>query len=169
MVSPYVLVKTALFSALVPGTVAGAIPQFLARRDRGFLPIGSRTARLAGGGSLLAGILLYAHTAWRFSDEGRGTPSPHDEPEELVTGGVYAHVRNPMYVAVLLCIAGQALLYRSALALWWAVACLLGFHNRVTEYEEPHLREKHGEAYDRYCERVPRWLPRLRSAEDPDR
>jgi protein-S-isoprenylcysteine O-methyltransferase Ste14 len=158
MASPFVLLKTAVFSLLVPGTVAGLVPWFLARRDQLTLPISSGVARAAGFGSILAGVSLYLHTAWRFS-EGEGTPSPTDEPSELVTGGVYGYVRNPMYVAVLLCIAGQALVYRSVLVAWWAAGCWLGFHNRVLEYEEPHLAAKHGDVYERYRERVPRWVP----------
>ncbi|WP_255171761.1 methyltransferase family protein [Natrononativus amylolyticus] len=165
MASPLTLCKTGLFSAVVPGTVAGIIPSLLARRDRGTLPIGSRPARIAGFASLLSGLALYVHTAWRFADEGEGTPAPIDEPDELVRGGIYAHVRNPMYVAVLLCIIGHGLLRRSPLALWWAVGCWLGFHRRVVDDEEPHLREKHGAAYEAYCEAVPRWLPRVRAVD----
>ncbi len=90
-----------------------------------------------------------------------GTPSPYDEPEELVTGGVYAHVRNPMYLELLLCIGGQALLYKSALVLWYGIVLWLATHLRIIEYEEPHLVEKYGEVYEQYCERVPRWLPRF--------
>jgi protein-S-isoprenylcysteine O-methyltransferase Ste14 len=160
MASPFVLVKTAVFTIFVPGTVVGLVPRILAHRDRLTLPIARSVARFTGLGSLLAGASLYAHTAWRFSDEGGGTPSPSDEPPDLVMGGVYAHVRNPMYVAVLLCLVGQALLYRSALVAWWAIGCWLGFHNRVLEYEEPHLAAKHGTAYEEYRERVPRWIPR---------
>ncbi|WP_293032106.1 isoprenylcysteine carboxylmethyltransferase family protein [Natronococcus sp.] len=160
MAQPFVLLKTAVFSALVPGSVAGIVPWLLARRDRLEFPIPVGVARVTGLGSILAGVGLYAHTAWRFSDEGGGTPSPSDEPPELVTGGAYGFVRNPMYVAVLLCIGGQALLYRSVLVAWWAAGCWLGFHNRILEYEEPHLAAKHGDAYERYRERVPRWIPR---------
>ncbi|ELY61317.1 hypothetical protein C491_00627 [Natronococcus amylolyticus DSM 10524] len=159
MASPRVLLKTAAFSVVVPGTVAGLIPKLLARRDQLAFPISAGVARATGIGSLLAGVLLYLHTAWRFSEH-EGTPSPTDEPEELVTSGVYSYVRNPMYVAVLLCLGGQALLYRSVLVAWWAAGCWLGFHNRVLEYEEPHLAAKHGEVYERYRERVPRWVPR---------
>ena len=160
MASPYTLSKTALFTLLVPGTVAVLIPRFLARRERIDVPVDTKASRRLGLASIASGVLLYLHTAWRFSDEGDGTPSPTDEPDKLVTGGVYRYVRNPMYVGVLLCIVGQSLVYRSVFVLWWAVGCWLGFHNRVVGYEEPHLLEKHGETYERYCEAVPRWIPR---------
>ncbi|XVH31633.1 methyltransferase family protein [Haloferacaceae archaeon DSL9] len=157
---PSVLSKTAVFTALVPGTVVVGIPRLLARFDREAPALGSGTAGVVGRLSLASGLLLYLHTAWRFSSEGRGTPSPTHETEELVTGGVYAHSRNPMYLGVLLLIVGQAVRYRSVHVLWWAVVCWLGFHRRIIEYEEPHLREKHGRAYEEYCDRVSRWLPR---------
>lgn len=167
MASPLVLLKSAVFTVLVPGTAAGVIPQRLAHRDSPELPIDRRVSRPVGWLSLVAGLGLYLHTAWEFADEGGGTPAPVDEPEELVTGGVYAHVRNPMYVGVILIVLGQALLYRSAHVLWWAAGCWLGFHHRVVDWEEPHLRQKHGEAYDRYCKEVPRWIPRLQPWNDP--
>lgn len=153
-------IKTALFTLLVPGTVAFVIPRLLAARfPAPRLPIGERPARIAGGTCLLAGAALYAHTAGRFLSEGEGTPSPTDDPDRLVTGGAYAHSRNPMYVAVLLVIVGQALITRSLSVCWWAAGCWIGFHDRVVYHEEPYLAEKHSETYDRYRERVPRWLP----------
>ena len=158
MVSPGKLAKTLLFTLLVPGVVAVVIPQVLARwRPRPALPINRSIARALGWGSIALGSILYAHTAWEFV-KGDGTPSPTDEPDALVTEGVYAHSRNPMYVAVLLVIVGQALLRRSVSVLWWAAGMWIGFHNRVIGYEEPHLQEKHGETYETYCEEVPRWV-----------
>ncbi len=165
MASLRTICKSALFTLVVPGSVGVWIPQLLRRReepDGPKLPLDPTTSRIAGWLSVLVGAFLYVHTAWRFADEGEGTPAPIDEPEPLVVVGIYAHVRNPMYVAVLLVIVGQALLYRSLHVLWWAAGCLLGFHNRVIGWEEPHLAEKHGETYDRYREAVPRWIARLR-------
>ncbi|MDG5761211.1 isoprenylcysteine carboxylmethyltransferase family protein [Natronococcus sp. A-GB1] len=162
MASPYVLLKSALFTVFVPGLVAWVIPQWLARRESPELPINRRLSKRAGWLSLITGVGLYLHTVWRFADEGGGTPAPWDEPNELVGGGVYAYSRNPMYLGVILIVLGQALLYRSAHVLWWAVGCWLGFHHRVVDWEEPHLRKKHGEAYEQYCDDVPRWVPRIR-------
>lgn len=163
MTSLRVFVQTALFTILIPGLVAVAIPQLLAkRRPYPQLPISSTTARTIGGMSLASGVLLYVHTALQFGTEGRGTPSPTDEPGELVTGGIYAYVRNPMYVGVLLVVVGQAFLLRSVAVLWWAAGCWIGFHTRVVRDEEPHLAEKHGETYERYRSTVPRWIARIR-------
>lgn len=162
MAAPAVLLRSTVFTVLVPGIVAVAIPQRLARRDGSKLPIDRRVSRRVGRLSLVAGLGLYLRTAWRFADEGGGTPAPVDEPGLLVIGGVYAHVRNPMYIGVILIVLGQALLYRSAHVLWWAVGCWLGFHHRVVDWEEPHLREKYGEEYKQYREEVPRWIPRIR-------
>lgn len=162
MTSPRLVSKAVLFTILGPGTVAVAIPQLLARwRPYPRLPIGSRTAEVVGTLSIASGALLYLHTVVRFGAED-GTPSPSDEPDELVTGGAYSHTRNPMYVGVVVFVVGQAVRRRSVSVLWWAVGCWIGFHNRVIRYEEPHLAERHGEAYERYREHVPRWIPRVR-------
>jgi protein-S-isoprenylcysteine O-methyltransferase Ste14 len=106
MPSLYQLVKTGLFSVTVPGIVAGAIPRLLNRRDQLRFPIQSRLTSPIGVIAVISGIASYLHTAWRFADEGSGTPAPVDEPEELVSGGLYARMRNPMYVGVLLIIIG---------------------------------------------------------------
>lgn len=160
------LAKTLAFTLAIPMVVAVAIPRLLSRyRPHPQLPVREGTAKSLGIASLLAGVALYSHTVFRFATEGGGTPSPTDEPDELVTGGVYAHVRNPMYVAVLLVVLEQAFLSRSVAVLWWAAGCWIGFHNRILNYEEPHLVEKHGEEFEEYCERVPRWVPRLRPPE----
>lgn len=160
MASASTLLKTAAFTALVPVVVAIAIPQLLvARRPHPKLPIDRTVGRLLGTPAIATGVAIYLHTALGFA-EGGGTPYPRAEPDELVTGGLYDHTRNPMYLGVLLVILGQALLYRSVAVAWWAAGCWIGFHNRVIEYEEPHLAEKHGDAYDEYRERVPRWVPR---------
>lgn len=161
MASIRIRLKTALFTLFVPGTVAVLAPRLLARwRPLPRIPIEPRVARVLGFASLTSGTFLYLHTTGRFA-AGGGTPSPPDEPDELVTDGVYAHTRNPMYLAVLLIVLAQAFLSRSVSILWWAAGCWIGFHNRVISYEEPHLARKHGESYETYCERVPRWLPRV--------
>lgn len=107
------------------------------------------------------------HTAFQFGTEGEGATSPTDEPEELVTGGIYAYMRNPMYIGIILVVTGQAFLLRSVVVLWWAAGCWIGFHNRVVRDEEPHIAKKYGEEYTRYRATVPRWIHRSAEGERP--
>ena len=82
--------------------------------------------------------------------------------EDLVTDGVFAHTRNPMYVGNLLILAGIAVTSNSALCLALSAA-LFGFvYVAIVAAEERYLLDKFGPAYAAYCADVPRWLPRLR-------
>jgi protein-S-isoprenylcysteine O-methyltransferase Ste14 len=81
-----------------------------------------------------------------------------------VAGGLYRRVRNPMYVAALLALVGEAVLFGSGLLLAYAALVFSFFHLWVVYYEEPTLRRKFGETYERYCRSVPRWVPTLRAA-----
>lgn len=154
------IAKTLVFTVLVPGTVAGVVPAYL----RGGVAIASpspwRTA--AGAAVLLAGAAIYAWCAWDFATTGRGTPSPTDPPRALVRRGLYRWSRNPMYVGVLLAIAGQGIWSASLATLEYAAALAVAFHLRVVLFEEPALRRSFGAAYDDYLARVPRWLGRPR-------
>ncbi len=151
------LLKTLLFTILVPGTVVVLVPRWLLRGEATLL--GGWTG--ATGGFLLGcGAVLYLRCAWDFAVRGRGTPAPVDPPRELVVSGPYRYVRNPLYLGVLLMVVGEAALYRASVLLGYAGALLLAFHLFVVTYEEPTLRRKFGAAHERYCASVPRWLPR---------
>ena len=82
--------------------------------------------------------------------------------EKLVTDGVYAHSRNPMYVGNLLIIVGVAITSNSWGCVGIVVPLFTFAYLAITCAEEEYLRRSFGEAYDRYCRDVPRFLPRLR-------
>jgi protein-S-isoprenylcysteine O-methyltransferase Ste14 len=63
-----------------------------------------------------------------------------------------------MYVGVLLVVVGQAVVFSSAPIARYAMFLALMFHLVLLLIEEPHLRGEHGEAYEDYCCRVPRWF-----------
>jgi protein-S-isoprenylcysteine O-methyltransferase Ste14 len=154
-------VGSALFLVAAPGTVAGLVPWLLTgwRSTHPPLPLVALGVLLVAIG---AAVLLHAFA--RFVSEGVGTPAPVAPTEELVVGGMYRYVRNPMYVAVGATIVGQALLLgRPALlayaALFWLVVAAF-----VHGYEEPTLSARYGERYDAYRRAVPAWLPRLSAA-----
>jgi protein-S-isoprenylcysteine O-methyltransferase Ste14 len=107
-----------------------------------------------------AGAASVVHSFARFALEGRGTPAPVAPTETLVVSGQYRWVRNPMYVAVLSLIVGQALLFGSTALLWYALAIAAAFHAFVLGYEEPTLARRYGDSYERYRSSVNRWLPR---------
>jgi len=149
---------TALFLVAVPGVVAGLVPWLLTGWQVESAPLAARIlggALIAGGASFLLGAFA------RFAFEGSGTPAPVAPTERLVVGGVYRHVRNPMYLAVGAVIAGQALLLGQ-----WSLLAYAGLFSAVVvtfvmTYEEPTLRRQFGADYDTYRSAVPRWLPRL--------
>ena len=137
----------------LPGMVAFAVPLlWLAPR-----PL-DRTFDLWGLVPLTLGVVLLLWTVRDFYVAGRGTLAPWAPPEELVVVGLYRVSRNPMYVAVLLVLAGWALGFHSTPLAAYAVTIAVAFHLRVVFGEEPWLARTHGEKWSRYKARVPRWL-----------
>jgi protein-S-isoprenylcysteine O-methyltransferase Ste14 len=156
------LAKTLLFTVLVPATVTVYVPRriLLSRSQEDVLPIGP--LRYVGAALLAAGAAVYLWCAWDFATAGGGTPAPIDPPKSLVVRGLYRYVRNPMYIGILLLLAGEAMLFQSRSLLGYTGLVFLFFFLFVVAYEEPALRSKFGRDYERYCDRVPRWIPRLR-------
>ncbi|ELY68107.1 methyltransferase family protein [Natrinema versiforme] len=76
---------------------------------------------------------------------------------DLRTGGWYRYSRNPQYVGYIVATVGFALVANSAPV---AVVCAiyLGWWLSLPFAEEPWLRERYGEEYERYVERVPRFV-----------
>ncbi|CAN5815525.1 isoprenylcysteine carboxylmethyltransferase family protein [soil metagenome] len=155
------LLKTLLFTLVVPGTVAGGIPYLLLVYGRSLPPLPAGPLRYAGGVLLVLGVLIYLWCAAEFTFRGHGTPSPTDSPRELVVTGLYRYSRNPMYVGIASTLFGTALFFQSAEVLLYATLVLLGFHLRVIYYEEPKLERSFGASFRRYRQEVPRWLLRL--------
>lgn len=160
-------VGSAVFFLAAPGVTGVLVPWWITRWRVGtpapwwdpLRPIG------VAAGALGAVVLLRAFV--RFVVEGRGTPAPVAPAERLVVGGAYRHVRNPMYLAVLAVIVGQALALGQPPLLAWAAAFWLATSAFVLGYEEPALRRRFGAEYEAYRRAVPRWLPRLRPWEPP--
>src|ERR1041384_6224657 len=102
--------RSALFFAVAPGTVAGVMPYLFTEYESGPVPALVRAAGLFLTAAA-ATVLLHAFT--RFVREGLGTPAPVAPTEFLVRGGLYGYIRNPMYVAVVAAILGQAAIFGS--------------------------------------------------------
>ena len=108
---------TVLFFFVAPATVGGLVPWLLAGEHDPAAP----AAVAAGVLLVVAGLVVLVACFVRFVREGGGTPAPVAPTRELVVGGVYRFVRNPMYLAVGAVIAGQALMFASLAVLVWLV------------------------------------------------
>jgi protein-S-isoprenylcysteine O-methyltransferase Ste14 len=146
------------FAVGQPGVVAGLVPYWI---TGGWDGSGAPLAlQVAGAVLLAAGIGALAHTVIRFVIEGLGTPFPAAPTENLVVGGLYRYVRNPMYLAVIASILGQAAILGSVSLVVYAAIFWVTVASFVRFYEEPTLSSKYGEQYAAYRRAVRGWLPR---------
>src|SRR4051794_11042144 len=142
----------------MPGVMGGLVPYWVAGGwDRSGAPL---AFEVAGAALLAAGVGVLAHTVIRFVVEGLGTPFPAAPTKKLVVGGLYRYVRNPMYLAVIAIILGQAAILGSVSLVVYAAIFWLIVASFVRFYEEPTLAGKYGGQYADYRSAVRAWLPR---------
>lgn len=88
--------------------------------------------------------------------------SPRRYPGKLINEGIYSRLRHPRYVEILFFTLGYSL-FANYLALYVMLLLCLPTLFLVVLLEERELKQRFGTAYDDYCRRVPRFLPRFRS------
>lgn len=156
------------FLVLAPGTVAGIVPWWISRWQLQPAFLGLAAGRAVGAALVAAAGAVLLDSFARFALRGLGTPAPVLPTRHLVVSGLYRHVRNPMYVAVVSAVLGQGLLLGDARLLAYGAGLWLVFHLFVLGYEEPTLRRGHGSEYERFRANVPRWVPRLKPWRDAE-
>ena len=105
-------VGSAVFFVVAPGVVAGLVPWLISGWHVQWSMSVLGIAMLALGCALVAAaVVVLVRNFVRFVVEGRGTPSPVLQTERLVVGGDYRFVRNPMYLAVITAMLGQAMIF----------------------------------------------------------
>lgn len=110
-------------------------------------------ALFVGGGIVgIAGVRVLGRNRTPF-------PKPR-EGSAFIRHGIYARVRHPLYLSVMLASLGWALLWQSRPSLVMALAMIPFFHAKA-RHEERWLREVFP-GYADYEKRVPRFIPRLR-------
>jgi protein-S-isoprenylcysteine O-methyltransferase Ste14 len=117
-------------------------------------------------GVQIAGIVLFAAglTTMFWSQQAMGRSWRIGVPEErteLVTGGPFALVRNPIYTAMIAAVVGLALLAPNPLSVAAIVGLIAGLEIQVRLAEEPQLLRSHGDDYAAYASRVGRFVPRM--------
>ena len=114
---------------------------------------------LLGASVILCGTALVAWTIFLFKTQGQGTPNPILPPKVFVVSGPYRFSRNPMALGGLLILLGEAAIYYSPSLLGLATLYGVVVYFNAMFIEEPELRERFGEPYTDYLERVPRFFP----------
>lgn len=92
----------------------------------------------------------------------RGGKNKKVYAEHLVTGGLFSHCRNPLYVGNVLMLAGVGVLSNSLLYVGVFIPLFLFIYQAIILAEENFLRKKFGAEFDAYCARVSRWMINLR-------
>lgn len=154
---------SAAFAVAAPGSVAGLAPWLLTGWHAGLgYPLG---VDILGGTLLAAGVGVLTYAFAQFAIQGLGTPAPIAPPTTLVVRGLYRHVRNPMYLAVLATILGQGMVLGRPVLFGYAACVAALFAAFVRFYEQPTLTRQYGAQYQAYLREVPGWWPRLRPRE----
>ena len=110
-------------------------------------------------------VMLWGFAQYRLCGRyrvrlGGGGPGFDKPPERLVTTGLYAWTRNPMYLGHIIYMVGVALTFQSWFGAVIALARAAWFHWRVRR-DERRLTEQFGQPYVDYMGRVKRWVPAL--------
>lgn len=119
------------------------------------------TVRYLGLIPIALGVVIYLLCSYSFVFSGKGTPIPFTPTKNLVVTGLYRFVRNPLYIAGVFVLTGEALLFQS---IGIMIYCLImfGIFNFHVLIEEALLADKFGATYEQYRKSVPRWIPLVR-------
>ena len=151
---------SALFFAVAPSTVAGLVPWWITRWE--FRPpfFDLDATRAVGILLIVAGLPGLVDSFARFALQGLGTPAPIAPTQNLVVTGLYRYVRNPIYVALVAVILGQAALFGDQRLL--RTVCWCGSPStRLSWGTRSRLRCTFGPEYEDFRANVPRWIPRV--------
>jgi protein-S-isoprenylcysteine O-methyltransferase Ste14 len=111
------------------------------------------------------GLMLAGFTTVVLSQSSMGASwrigVDHRRRTDLVTGGIFAVVRNPIYSGMIAAFAGLAVMVPTFVAVAGVVLLAAAVEVQVRAIEEPHLIEAHGTAYRTYAEHTGRFVPGL--------
>ncbi len=112
---------------------------------------------------LIVGLFLILWSSFLFA-KSKGTPVPFSPPTQLVDTGPYAYIRNPIVSGYILIFFGFGFLLGSiSLVLIVTPLYFLLLILEIKLIEEPELEIRLGKYYLEYKERVPMFIPRLKT------
>jgi protein-S-isoprenylcysteine O-methyltransferase Ste14 len=109
-----------------------------------------------GVGLCLGGVLILVLSLVAFGKSFR-VGVDVERPGRLVTTGIFALSRNPIYVGFFLFLVGQFLVFPNWIPLFYLVGATLLFRRQVLR-EEEFMRQRYGGEYAEYCSRVRRYV-----------
>jgi protein-S-isoprenylcysteine O-methyltransferase Ste14 len=153
------LLRNLFFTVLHPGLVAGLIPFWILGRQAKSLAVQHwKFYQYSGFILFITGFVIMLSCIVSFAVKGRGTLSPADPTKHLVITGLYRFSRNPMYIGVIMILIGEAVFYQSVNLWIYLLVVFVAFNIFILLHEEPRLRRDFGEDYNRYCQKVRRWI-----------
>ena len=116
----------------------------------------SDIAAWAGAFCCAAGLVLLL---WSLISFGRSfrVGIDADRPDKLITSGIFAYSRNPIYVAFFVILAGEFLIFPNPITLIAVIAAAFLFHRQVLR-EEEYLQDHYGREFAEYRDRVRRYI-----------
>lgn len=133
----------------------------LAWAQAAYVPMGLRLGGgwvdFAGGLMVGGGVLLIALAAMAFRRH-KTTIVPHETPARLITSGIFARTRNPIYLGDALILAGLILRWEAVLALPLIPVFVWVIEKRFIIPEEDRMRRTFRADFARYCDKTRRWL-----------
>ncbi len=148
--------RNKVFTAFMLALLLGLPPVAVGgdwRIDRWFDLLGFLVA--ASGQALRAAVI-----GLEYIKRGGVNKQPH--ADKLVTGGMFGHCRNPLYVGNLLILAGLFIIHNHPLVYLLGGVFYLTAYHAIVAAEEDYLAAKFGADFTRYCAEVPRWTLRWR-------
>jgi len=115
---------------------------------------------LVGVSMTIGGLVLTSFSQFSMGENWRIGVDP-EEQTKLVTTGIYAKIRNPIYSACLIYAWGMVLLVPHIAMLFTGISCCGSVLAYVKLVEEPYLLSLHGDSYHRYRKKTGAFLPRF--------
>jgi len=158
------VIDGALYGFIGPFSVLYIIPQFLMK----FVNIESQEGFGIPGVEIIGIVLMWLGAALAIWCTilmfffAKGTPLVTSAPQKILARNVYGYVRHPMMWALFFVVFGEALTFGQYILFIWLIAMSRIIYLIVVNYEEPQLERRFGEDWKVYCQKVPRWFPRLK-------
>lgn len=107
----------------------------------------------------LLGGLFIAQSSKKLFIKFKTNVNTFDEPDKLITNGMFKRSRNPMYLGFVFAIIGMALIYQGAISSFvMALLFFLIVDRWYIKFEEDAMLKKFGKEYSDYCGKTRRWI-----------